>query len=185
MKESAAGRGIDRHLLGLRCMLQPQEMENAALFLDPSYQKSMYFKLSTSNMSPGKWFYGGFGPVVMDGYGVNYAIAQDDLKFSISSKFKNGNPGESEGRVNEYGTNPYKLRMHLERTLVDLLILFPKRSDVWGAGWQDAHADAVREQKMVETMKGLENLSLVGSYRTPLDKDGNQVMSKKGKKGKK
>ncbi|KAI9345268.1 acyltransferase ChoActase/COT/CPT [Obelidium mucronatum] len=86
-KEATFGRGVDRHLLALRTLIQsPEEQKRATLFTDPAYIKSMYFKLSTSNMSPGDSFYGGFGPVVPEGYGINYAIGKDDLKFSISHK---------------------------------------------------------------------------------------------------
>ena len=45
----------------------PEEQKQATLFNDPSYIKSMMFRLSTSNMSPGTNFYGGFGPVLADG----------------------------------------------------------------------------------------------------------------------
>ncbi|KAI9295978.1 acyltransferase ChoActase/COT/CPT [Neoconidiobolus thromboides FSU 785] len=83
MKKASRGQGIDRHLLGLRCMIQEEE-KTPQLFQHPSYIESMSFKLSTSNMSPGKYFYGGFAPVVKDGYGVNYAIDKQDIKLSIS-----------------------------------------------------------------------------------------------------
>ncbi|KAJ3350861.1 hypothetical protein HDU83_009389 [Entophlyctis luteolus] len=86
-REAAYGRGVDRHLLALRTLIKsPEEQAKATLFTDPAYIKSMYFKLSTSNMSPGDTFYGGFGPVVPEGYGVNYAIGKAGLKFSISHK---------------------------------------------------------------------------------------------------
>lgn len=63
--QASSGRGVDRHLLGLRCMLRPGE--TASIFTDPSYVKGMYFKLTSSNVSPGDYLYGGFGPVVPDG----------------------------------------------------------------------------------------------------------------------
>ncbi|KAI8836573.1 acyltransferase ChoActase/COT/CPT [Chytridium lagenaria] len=72
MKDATFGKGIDRHLLGLRTLIKDGEKEKATLFNDPAYIKSMYFKLSTSNMSPG--------------YGINYAIGKENLKFSISAK---------------------------------------------------------------------------------------------------
>ncbi|CAG8496162.1 1854_t:CDS:2 [Diversispora eburnea] len=82
----AAVNGVDRHLLGLRTQLQSdKEKENASLFNDLSYQKSSYYKLSTSNMSLGVKFICGFGAVVPDGYGVCYMINSDKLRFSISS----------------------------------------------------------------------------------------------------
>ena len=116
MKDASRGHGVDRHLLGLRCMIQsPEEGKIASLFQDPAYMKSMWFRLSTSNMSPGHNFYGGFGPVVPDGYGVNYAIDKDHLKFSISSKRSCAE------------TDSFTFRDTLLRTLKDMTVLFPKR----------------------------------------------------------
>ncbi|KAJ3026499.1 UNVERIFIED_CONTAM: hypothetical protein HDU68_005535 [Siphonaria sp. JEL0065] len=112
-KEATFGRGVDRHLLALRTLIQsPEEQQRATLFTDPSYIKSMYFKLSTSNMSPGDTFYGGFGPVVPEGYGINYAIGKDNLKFSISHK------------PSCPTTDAQKFRDALLSSLVDLKSLF-------------------------------------------------------------
>jgi carnitine O-acetyltransferase len=129
MKEAAQGMGIDRHLLGLRCMQQPGEPNE--FFQDPVFFESMNFRLSTSNMSPGTKFYGGFGPVVADGYGINYAIQPEAIKFSISAK-------------TNQKTNAYKYREILERTIKDVMILFPKRSEIWGMNWK---ADQFKERK--------------------------------------
>ncbi|KAF9174519.1 Carnitine O-acetyltransferase mitochondrial [Mortierella sp. AD010] len=86
MMAASAGKGVDRHLLGLRSMMQtPEEQKQALIFQDPSYIQSMYFRISSSNMSPGDNFWGGFGPVVPEGYGINYAIGKENIKFSISS----------------------------------------------------------------------------------------------------
>jgi carnitine O-acetyltransferase len=60
-------------------------------------------------------FWGGFGPVVPDGYGINYAIQKDSLKFSISSK----------NSCKE--TQSSAFRDTLDRTLRDMMLLFPKR----------------------------------------------------------
>ena len=103
----------------------------------------MSFRLSTSNMSPGRYFYGGFGPVVPDGYGVNYAIDKDNLKFSISSK--RSSPG----------TSSYKFRERLEQTLIDMLVLFPKRSEVWGHGWEKKFEEERKAERAIETMRTL------------------------------
>jgi carnitine O-acetyltransferase len=115
MRDCAAGKGIDRHLLGLYAMATPEERATSLLFTDPSYAKTTHFRLSTSNMSPGTHFWGGFGPVAKDGYGINYAIGGEDLKFSISAKRS----------CKE--TSAFELRLALEKTLRDLMILFPKR----------------------------------------------------------
>ncbi|KAF8941640.1 acyltransferase ChoActase/COT/CPT [Dissophora ornata] len=86
MMAASAGKGVDRHLLGLRSMMQTtEEQKRASIFQDPSYIQSMYFRLSSSNMSPGDNFWGGFGPGVPEGYGINYAIGKENIKFSISS----------------------------------------------------------------------------------------------------
>ncbi|KAJ3296830.1 hypothetical protein HDU79_005622 [Rhizoclosmatium sp. JEL0117] len=117
-KEATFARGVDRHLLALRTLIRsPEEQKRATLFTDPAYIKSMYFKLSTSNMSPGDSFYGGFGPVVPEGYGVNYAIGKDNLKFSISEK------------KSCKDTSAQKFREALLSSLVDLKALFEAGND--------------------------------------------------------
>ncbi|KAJ3097428.1 hypothetical protein HDU97_004876 [Phlyctochytrium planicorne] len=112
MKDATFGKGVDRHLLGLRTLIRDGETPKATLFTDPAYIKSMYFKLSSSNMSPGTYFYGGFGPVVPEGYGVNYSIGKTDLKFSISAKKSCPD------------TDPRKFRDTLDKSLRDLGNLF-------------------------------------------------------------
>ena len=64
------GRGIDRHLLGLRCMMR--EGERHDLFEDELFARSQTWELSTSGLSAGDQFRGtGFGTAEPDGYGVN------------------------------------------------------------------------------------------------------------------
>ncbi|KAJ7104046.1 acyltransferase ChoActase/COT/CPT [Mycena belliarum] len=87
-REAATGRGIDRHLLGLRLMLRPLSGEEAPLFDDELFQRSQTWKLSTSGLSAGNLFRGtGFGAMYDDGYGINYLAAPDMIKFGIESKF--------------------------------------------------------------------------------------------------
>jgi carnitine O-acetyltransferase len=57
-REAATGRGIDRHLLGLRLMLRPEDGERAELFDDEFFQRSQEWKLSTSGLSAGHYFRG-------------------------------------------------------------------------------------------------------------------------------
>ena len=57
-REAATGRGIDRHLLGLRLMMRPETGERAALFEDPLFERSQEWKLSTSALSAGDLFRG-------------------------------------------------------------------------------------------------------------------------------
>ncbi|KAF9456619.1 acyltransferase ChoActase/COT/CPT [Collybia nuda] len=89
-KEAATGRGIDRHLLGLKLMLRPQDGEVAALFDDELFNRSQQWKLSTSGLSAGHLFRGtGFGATHHDGYGINYLAAPSMIKFGIESKWSN------------------------------------------------------------------------------------------------
>ncbi|KAF5382187.1 hypothetical protein D9615_004445 [Tricholomella constricta] len=87
-KEAATGKGIDRHLLGLRLMLRPQEGEESPFFEDGLFERSQQWKLSTSGLSAGHLFRGtGFGAAYDDGYGINYLAAPNMIKFGIESKF--------------------------------------------------------------------------------------------------
>lgn len=87
MKSASNGHGVDRHLLGLRCQMTTEEAasEEAAIYQDPSYWGSQYWLLSTSNTSPGDLAWGGFGAVVPEGYGINYAIGKERVRMSVSS----------------------------------------------------------------------------------------------------
>jgi carnitine O-acetyltransferase len=57
-KEAATGKGIDRHLLGLRLMLKLQDGERAVFFEDEMFGRSQQWKLSTSGLSAGHLFKG-------------------------------------------------------------------------------------------------------------------------------
>lgn len=71
-REAATGKGIDRHLLGLRLLMRPEDGETANLFSDEVFDRSATWKLSTSGLSAGHQFRGtGFGAVYPDGYGIN------------------------------------------------------------------------------------------------------------------
>ncbi|KAJ3184004.1 hypothetical protein HDU85_001855 [Gaertneriomyces sp. JEL0708] len=82
---ASQGRGVDRHLLGLRMCLKPGE--SADLFKDPAYARSCNWQLSTSGLFPGERLLGtGFGAVVPDGYGMNYIILANRIKMGVESK---------------------------------------------------------------------------------------------------
>ncbi|KAF8969174.1 acyltransferase ChoActase/COT/CPT [Flammula alnicola] len=89
-REAMTGRGIDRHILGLRLLLRPLSGESAALLDDELFERSAQWKLSTSGLSAGLLFKGtGFGTSYEDGYGINYLAAPEMVKFGIESKFSN------------------------------------------------------------------------------------------------
>ncbi|KAI3614952.1 carnitine acetyltransferase [Moniliophthora roreri] len=94
-REAMTGRGIDRHLLGLRCMLRDQE--SAEILNDPLFSRSQQWCLSTSGLSAGHWFRGtGFGAVYPDGYGINYLAAPNVVKFGIECKHSNSSTSTEE-----------------------------------------------------------------------------------------
>lgn len=112
------GRGIDRHLLGLRLLLRPLHDETAALFDDELFERSSRWKLSTSGLSAGLFFKGtGFGTVFRDGYGINCEwdcylfvlsivvtdaldlAAPDMIKFGIESKFSSTHTSTKQFKV--------------------------------------------------------------------------------------
>jgi carnitine O-acetyltransferase len=55
-KRAILGRGIDRHLLGLRLLMKPEE--SSPLFSDPLFIQSQRWLLSTSGLSEGERFIG-------------------------------------------------------------------------------------------------------------------------------
>lgn len=62
------GRGCDRHMLGLRMVIKPDE-PTPAIFTDPAYRESMSFRLSTSGLFTSKCIVAtGFGAGVVNFY---------------------------------------------------------------------------------------------------------------------
>ncbi len=78
------GRGVDRHLLGLRRMLEPDEPE-PALFADPGYTTLTRSVLSTSSLRGTGSELVCFGPVVDEGFGLSYAIHDGSIRVVITS----------------------------------------------------------------------------------------------------
>jgi len=84
-RDAAMGKGIDRHLLGLR--VQMREGESSPFLDDELFGLSQEWNLSTSGLSAGDRFLGtGFGAPFHDGYGINYLTGAHVLKFGIESK---------------------------------------------------------------------------------------------------
>jgi carnitine O-acetyltransferase len=81
---AADGQGVDRHLFGLKRMLQPGE-ELPEIYKDEAFSKSSHWELSTSQLSS-KYFEGwGYGEVVKDGFGLSYAIGDDYVRWTITN----------------------------------------------------------------------------------------------------
>ncbi|KAI1461556.1 acyltransferase ChoActase/COT/CPT [Annulohypoxylon moriforme] len=79
------GKGVDRHLFGLKKLLEPGE-EVPALYKDPAYGYSSSWYLSTSQLS--SEFFNGYGwsQVIDAGFGIAYMINENSLNFNIVSK---------------------------------------------------------------------------------------------------
>ncbi len=70
------GKGVDRHLFGLRRLLAPGE-DLPALYRDPAYGYSSSWFLSTSQLSS-EYFNGyGWSQVIDDGFGIAYMINEN------------------------------------------------------------------------------------------------------------
>ncbi|KAK0645540.1 acyltransferase ChoActase/COT/CPT [Cercophora newfieldiana] len=84
------GKGVDRHLFGLKRLLEPGQ-EVPALYKDPAYAYSSSWYLSTSQLS--SEFFNGYGwsQVIDDGFGIAYMINENSLNFNIVSKGQGSN----------------------------------------------------------------------------------------------
>lgn len=87
--DAADGKGVDRHLFGLKQMLKPNEPV-PEIFTDDVYGYSSSWYLSTSQI-PSEYFQSwGFSQVTDDGFGLAYLINSDWLNVHISCRKGNG-----------------------------------------------------------------------------------------------
>lgn len=86
MAKAVEGKGVDRHLLGLRLLLKPDEPK-PAIFTDPAYAYSSHWNLSTSQITSEFYDGYGWGEVVTDGYGIAYMVKENSLHFNVVSLF--------------------------------------------------------------------------------------------------
>lgn len=84
------GKGVDRHLFGLKKLLEPGQ-EVPAIYKDPAFGYSSSWYLSTSQLSS-EYFNGyGWSQVIDDGFGIAYMINENSLNFNIVSKGQGSN----------------------------------------------------------------------------------------------
>ncbi|KAI0087716.1 acyltransferase ChoActase/COT/CPT [Irpex rosettiformis] len=81
---AADGQGVDRHLFGLKKVLKEGEAL-PGIYTDPAFSKSSHWELSTSNLSSPYIDGWGYGEVVPDGYGLSYTIADNYIRWTITS----------------------------------------------------------------------------------------------------
>lgn len=83
--DASDGRGVDRHLFGLKKCLQDGEAV-PAIFADPAYSYSSHWFISSSQLSS-EYFNGyGWSQVVDDGWGLAYMINENSIQFNVVSK---------------------------------------------------------------------------------------------------
>ncbi|KAL3489849.1 acyltransferase ChoActase/COT/CPT [Aspergillus germanicus] len=83
--EASDGKGVDRHLFGLKKLLREGE-PLPSIYSDPAYAYSGSWYLSTSQLSS-EYFNGyGWSQVIDDGFGIAYMINENSLNFNIVCK---------------------------------------------------------------------------------------------------
>uniref|UniRef100_A0A1L8DZ57 Putative carnitine o-acyltransferase crot n=1 Tax=Nyssomyia neivai TaxID=330878 RepID=A0A1L8DZ57_9DIPT len=83
--QAMQGKGVDRHLLGLKLIAQENNIKLPELYSDPGYIKSSHMRLSTSQVASKYEAYMCYGPLVDNGYGCCYNPREDDMLFGISA----------------------------------------------------------------------------------------------------
>ncbi|KAJ3057991.1 Carnitine O-acetyltransferase mitochondrial, partial [Quaeritorhiza haematococci] len=85
MARAVEGRGVDRHLLGLRLSLNPTESK-PPIFTDPAYTATCRWRLSTSQVTSEYYDGYGWGEVFPDGWGVAYMVKENSFQFNLVSQ---------------------------------------------------------------------------------------------------
>ncbi|KAF4125320.1 hypothetical protein GMORB2_4160 [Geosmithia morbida] len=79
------GKGVDRHLFGLKKLLEPGQ-ELPEIYKDPAYGYSSSWYISSSQLSS-EYFNGyGWSQVIDGGFGIAYMINENSINFNIVSK---------------------------------------------------------------------------------------------------
>ncbi|KAF2456028.1 acyltransferase ChoActase/COT/CPT [Lineolata rhizophorae] len=83
--DASDGRGVDRHLFGLKKLLKDGE-ELPSIYRDPAYTYSCTWYISSSQLSS-EYFNGyGWSQVIDDGWGIAYMINENSIQFNVVSK---------------------------------------------------------------------------------------------------
>lgn len=79
------GKGVDRHLFGLKKLLQAGE-DVPAIYKDPAFAYSCSWYISSSQLS--SEFFNGYGwsQVIDGGFGIAYMINENSINFNVVSK---------------------------------------------------------------------------------------------------
>jgi len=97
MELACAGKGVDRHLLGLYVVSKQAGMDVPAIFKDPTYARSTTFLLSTSQLTTPILANRPAFPCPFEaGYGTCYGIYGRSLRLTCTAK--KSEPGTNAGR---------------------------------------------------------------------------------------
>ncbi|CAN3376038.1 hypothetical protein DIURU_003187 [Diutina rugosa] len=89
LSAAADGHGVDRHLFGLKNMLQPGEPV-PEFFTDPVFNYSQTWYISSSQIPSENFQAWGWQQVIDDGFGLGYLVNADWLHVHISCRRGNG-----------------------------------------------------------------------------------------------
>lgn len=79
------GFGVDRHLLGLKLIALENGIDVPELYKDPSFVRSSYMRISSSQVATKCDGFMCYGPLVPDGYGCCYNPRSNDINFGVSA----------------------------------------------------------------------------------------------------
>ncbi|XP_023031805.1 carnitine O-acetyltransferase isoform X1 [Drosophila willistoni] len=79
------GRGVDRHLLGLKLMALENSQPIPKFYSSPGFVKSASFRMSTSQVATLYDAFMGYGPAVDNGYACCYNPRENDIILAISN----------------------------------------------------------------------------------------------------
>ncbi|KAF1952371.1 acyltransferase ChoActase/COT/CPT [Byssothecium circinans] len=85
ISDASDGKGVDRHLFGLKkCLKEGEELPG--IYKDPAFTYSSTWFISSSQLSS-EYFNGyGWSQVVDDGWGIAYMINENSIQFNVCSK---------------------------------------------------------------------------------------------------
>jgi len=84
-KLALQGKGVDRHLFGLKLMAVENCLPIPEFFTSPGYVKSTHFRMSTSQVATKYDAFMGYGPATDDGYSCCYNPRENDIILAISA----------------------------------------------------------------------------------------------------
>ncbi|CAI5710242.1 unnamed protein product [Peronospora destructor] len=114
MRKAGAGRGVDRHMLGLKLLVQPGE--SVPFFEDPVMAKASHWLISTSHLTNALFDGWGWGEVVPEGLGIAYSVKDLSIQFNIACR-QHGSWGARMGHL-------------LEESLLEMQLLFDQPKEI-------------------------------------------------------